>query len=156
MNLFSKSFRISYFELLISILNFVCFPCHSFLCMSSGVERLVLCSHGAGCGLCTWLGWESPALHENVLSLVQGRAHEWLFSTEEGQWKIVESAQARRLLMLGWHDHFTHVRFLVLGILSELLADLHFVITQSSWVVDLLMQTLFDLSILSNSAWHIF
>lgn len=31
---------------------------------------------------------------------VQGRAHEWLFSSEEGQWQVLESAQAGRLILV--------------------------------------------------------
>eukprot|EP00252_Welwitschia_mirabilis_P014061 TRINITY_DN31086_c0_g1_i1.p1 TRINITY_DN31086_c0_g1~~TRINITY_DN31086_c0_g1_i1.p1 ORF type:complete len:773 (-),score=145.30 TRINITY_DN31086_c0_g1_i1:38-2356(-) len=30
----------------------------------------------------------------------ESRAHEWLFSSEEGQWQIAESAKARRLIMV--------------------------------------------------------
>ena len=35
-----------------------------------------------------------------MLHVMQGRAHEWLFSTEEGQWEIVEAAKAGRLIMV--------------------------------------------------------
>ncbi|EAY93810.1 hypothetical protein OsI_15589 [Oryza sativa Indica Group] len=28
------------------------------------------------------------------------RAHEWLFASEEGQWHVVESAKAARLIMV--------------------------------------------------------
>ncbi|RVW11979.1 hypothetical protein CK203_091860 [Vitis vinifera] len=30
----------------------------------------------------------------------QTRAHEWLFSSEEGQWMVVESSKAARLIMV--------------------------------------------------------
>lgn len=30
----------------------------------------------------------------------QARAHEWLFSSEEGQWMVVESSKAARLIMV--------------------------------------------------------
>ncbi|KAL4273514.1 hypothetical protein GQ457_13G029550 [Hibiscus cannabinus] len=30
----------------------------------------------------------------------QTRAHEWLFSSEEGQWQVVESSKAARLIMV--------------------------------------------------------
>ncbi|CAN1334352.1 eEF1A lysine and N-terminal methyltransferase [Linum perenne] len=32
--------------------------------------------------------------------IMQARAHEWLFSSEEGQWLVVESAKAARLIMV--------------------------------------------------------
>lgn len=32
--------------------------------------------------------------------LIQNRAHEWLFSSEEGQWAVVESSKAARLVMV--------------------------------------------------------
>ncbi|KAG0631758.1 hypothetical protein M758_1G277400 [Ceratodon purpureus] len=35
-----------------------------------------------------------------VFLVPRGRAHEWLFSTEEGQWEIVEAAKAGRLIMV--------------------------------------------------------
>lgn len=30
----------------------------------------------------------------------QTRAHEWLFCSEEGQWQVVESSKAARLIMV--------------------------------------------------------
>lgn len=32
--------------------------------------------------------------------LFQTRAHEWLFSSEEGQWLVIESSKAARLIMV--------------------------------------------------------
>ncbi|XP_024382645.1 uncharacterized protein [Physcomitrium patens] len=42
-----------------------------------------------------------PHAYKAAVFLVpRGRAHEWLFSTEEGQWEIVEAAKASRLIMV--------------------------------------------------------
>lgn len=42
-----------------------------------------------------------PHMFKAAVFLVpRGRAHEWLFSTEEGQWEIVEAAKAGRLIMV--------------------------------------------------------
>lgn len=41
-------------------------------------------------------------LHEihNSVAGFQTRAHEWLFASEEGQWVVVESSKAARLIMV--------------------------------------------------------
>ena len=36
----------------------------------------------------------------NFRLCIQNRAHEWLFSSEEGQWMVVESSKAARLVMV--------------------------------------------------------
>ncbi|XAR62550.1 Endothelin-converting enzyme 1 [Bertholletia excelsa] len=38
--------------------------------------------------------------HCGVIIVPKGRSHEWLFSSEEGQWIVVESSKAARLIMV--------------------------------------------------------
>ena len=43
---------------------------------------------------------------------MQGRRHEWLFSSTEGQWQVVESAKTNRLIMVRSHliqVHMSHI-----------------------------------------------
>ncbi|XP_022761872.1 methyltransferase-like protein 13 isoform X2 [Durio zibethinus] len=40
------------------------------------------------------------SFHYGVFIVPKTRAHEWLFSSEEGQWQVVESSKAARLIMV--------------------------------------------------------
>lgn len=43
---------------------------------------------------------EPPVLRCGVFLVPKSRAHEWLFSSEGGQWQVIESAQAGRLILV--------------------------------------------------------
>ncbi|XP_024401124.1 uncharacterized protein [Physcomitrium patens] len=43
---------------------------------------------------------EPPAIRCGVFLVPKSRAHEWLFSSEEGQWQVIETAQAGRLILV--------------------------------------------------------
>ncbi|CAK9266746.1 unnamed protein product [Sphagnum jensenii] len=47
----------------------------------------------------------SPTYRSAVFLVPKGRAHEWLFSSEEGQWQVLESAQAGRLILVMLDTH---------------------------------------------------
>ncbi|XP_058103272.1 uncharacterized protein LOC131246849 isoform X2 [Magnolia sinica] len=48
------------------------------------------------------------AYHCGVFLVPKTRAHEWLFSSEEGQWAVVESSKAARLIMVFLDARHTH------------------------------------------------
>ncbi|KAH9530898.1 hypothetical protein CY35_19G007900 [Sphagnum magellanicum] len=47
----------------------------------------------------------APTYRSAVFLVPKGRAHEWLFSSEEGQWQVLESAQAGRLILVMLDTH---------------------------------------------------
>ncbi len=66
-----------------------CLTCEQLLCRSNLI----------------WSMNSMEMLSMQICVCVQGRAHEWLFSSEEGQWQVLESAQAGRLILVEWHSH---------------------------------------------------
>lgn len=60
-----------------------------------------------------------------VFLVPKGRRHEWLFSSEEGQWQVVESANASRLIMVFLNtDFYSGSMEVIQNDLSPLVQDL--------------------------------
>ncbi|KAF8697143.1 hypothetical protein HU200_036137 [Digitaria exilis] len=68
---------------------------------------------------------ETFVYHCGVFIVPKARAHEWLFASEEGQWHVVESAKAARLIMVFLDSRHTNIDMdIIKKDLSPLVKDL--------------------------------
>nr|CAB3484267.1 unnamed protein product [Digitaria exilis] len=69
---------------------------------------------------------ETFVYHCGVFIVPKARAHEWLFASEEGQWHVVESAKAARLIMVFLDSRHTNIDMDIIKVkdLSPLVKDL--------------------------------